>query len=55
MKCFNNWQTLLTSLHFEEGIENTVKWYLEIEDWMNNIISKDYEKYYSEMYKGKTI
>ncbi len=41
------------SLQFEEGIENSVKWYLDNEEWMNNIISGDYEKYYDEMYKGR--
>ncbi|MFR9651278.1 MAG: dTDP-glucose 4,6-dehydratase [Rikenellaceae bacterium] len=41
------------SLQFEEGIEKTVAWYLENEEWMNNITSGDYEKYYAEMYKGR--
>ncbi|WP_282038286.1 dTDP-glucose 4,6-dehydratase [Saccharicrinis aurantiacus] len=39
------------SLQFEEGIEKTVKWYLENKDWMENITSGEYEKYYAEMYK----
>lgn len=39
------------SLQFEEGIEKTVKWYLENQEWMNNITSGDYEKYYDDMYK----
>ena len=43
------------SLQFEEGIEKTVKWYLENEAWMDNITSGEYEKYYSDMYKGKTV
>ena len=43
------------SLQFEEGIEKTVKWYLENEAWMDNITSGKYEKYYSDMYKGKTV
>ena len=38
------------SLQFEEGIEKTVRWYLDHQDWMDNIISGDYEKYYEEMY-----
>ena len=38
------------SLQFEEGIEKTVRWYLEHQDWMDNITSGDYEKYYEEMY-----
>ena len=40
-------------LQFEEGIEKTVKWYLENEAWMNNILNGDYEKYYDDMYKNR--
>lgn len=40
------------SLQFEEGIEKTVRWYLENQEWMDNITSGEYEKYYQEMYKG---
>ena len=40
------------SLQFEEGIELTVDWYLENEEWLNNVVSGDYAKYYKEMYKG---
>ena len=43
------------SLQFEEGIEKTVRWYLENEAWMDNITSGEYEKYYEDMYKGKTL
>ena len=38
------------SLQFEEGIEKTVKWYLENKEWMDNITSGDYQEYYKEMY-----
>jgi dTDP-glucose 4,6-dehydratase len=38
------------SLQFEEGIENTVKWYLNNAEWINNITSGDYMNYYNEMY-----
>ncbi len=38
------------SLQFEEGIEKTVKWYLENECWVKNVTSGDYQKYYDEMY-----
>ncbi len=38
------------SLQFEEGIERTVRWYLEHQDWMDNVTSGDYQKYYEEMY-----
>lgn len=38
------------SLQFEEGIEKTVRWYLENQDWLDNVTSGDYQKYYKEMY-----
>ena len=38
------------SLQFEEGIEKTVRWYLDNQDWMDNVTSGDYQKYYEEMY-----
>ena len=41
------------SLQFEEGIEKTVRWYLDHQDWMENITSGDYERYYEEMYKNR--
>ena len=41
------------SLQFEEGIEKTVRWYLENQEWMDNVTSGDYQKYYEGMYKGK--
>ena len=41
------------SLQFEEGIEKTVRWYLDNQDWMDNVTSGDYQKYYEEMYKGR--
>ena len=41
------------SLQFEEGIEKTVRWYLEHQEWMDNITSGEYEKYYQDMYKGR--
>ena len=41
------------SLQFEEGIEKTVRWYLDHQDWMDNITSGDYEKYYEEMYHSR--
>ncbi len=39
------------SLQFEEGIEKTIQWYLENKEWLENITSGDYQKYYSEMYQ----
>ena len=41
------------SLQFEEGIEKTVRWSLENQEWMDNITSGEYEKYYQDMYKGR--
>ena len=41
------------SLQFEEGIEKTVRWYLDNQDWMDNVTSGDYQKYYDDMYKGR--
>ena len=41
------------SLQFEEGIEKTVKWYLENEAWMENVTSGGYQRYYEEMYKNR--
>ena len=41
------------SLQFEEGIEKTVKWYLENQDWMDNVTSGDYLKYYDDMYGSR--
>lgn len=38
------------SLQFEEGIEKTVRWYLDNEEWMNRVTSGEYEKYYEQMY-----
>ena len=38
------------SLQFEEGIEKTVRWYLEHQDWLDNVTSGDYQKYYENMY-----
>jgi len=38
------------SLQFEKGIEKTVKWYLENQEWLNNVTSGDYQAYYQKMY-----
>jgi len=38
------------SLQFEEGIRNTIDWYLENEEWLNNITSGDYQDYYQKQY-----
>ncbi len=41
------------SLQFEEGIEKTVRWYLDNQEWMDRITSGEYEKYYDDMYKNR--
>ena len=41
------------SLQFEEGIERTVRWYLDNQEWLDNITSGEYEKYYEDMYKNR--
>jgi len=41
------------SLQFEEGIEKTVKWYLDNQAWMDQVTSGDYLKYYDDMYQGR--
>ena len=41
------------SLQFEEGIEKTVRWYLDNAAWMDRVTSGDYQKYYEEMYQGR--
>ncbi|MBE9480135.1 MAG: dTDP-glucose 4,6-dehydratase [Bacteroidetes bacterium] len=38
------------SLQFEEGIEKTIDWYLENEEWLKNVTSGDYLKYYEQQY-----
>ena len=38
------------SVTFEEGLSKTIDWYLENTDWMNRIVSGEYEKYYSKQY-----
>ncbi len=38
------------SLQFEEGIEKTVKWYMENQVWLDNITSGDYQRYYQNQY-----
>ncbi len=41
------------SRQFEEGIEKTVRWYLDNQDWMDDITSGEYEKYYESMYRNR--
>ena len=41
------------SLQFEEGIEKTVRWYLQNQSWMDDITSGEYQQYYQSMYKER--
>ena len=41
------------SLQFEEGIERTVRWYLDNQEWMDNVTSGAYQHYYDDMYKNR--
>ena len=41
------------SLQFEEGIEKTVRWYLDNQEWLDNVTSGDYQQYYESTYEYK--
>ena len=41
------------SLQFEEGIEKTVRWYLDNQEWLDEITSGAYADYYERMYSGR--
>jgi len=41
------------SLEFEEGLEKTVDWYLNNQEWIDNVISGEYEKYYQGQYEKR--
>lgn len=41
------------SLQFEEGIERTVRWYLDNPEWLDSVTSGDYQNYYDEMYSQR--
>ena len=41
------------SLQFEEGIEKTVSWYLNNKEWLDNVTSGNYQKYYEKMYANR--
>ncbi len=45
-----NW---LPSLQFEEGLGKTIDWYLSNEEWLNNITSGNYQKYYEQQYANR--
>lgn len=41
------------SLQFEEGLEKTVRWYLDNQEWLDGVTSGDYQNYYESMYKDR--
>lgn len=41
------------TLQFEEGIERTVRWYLDNQAWLDNVTSGNYQNYYDDMYSGR--
>lgn len=41
------------SLQFEEGIEKTIHWYMDNQQWMDEVTSGDYANYYDKMYKER--
>jgi dTDP-glucose 4,6-dehydratase len=45
-----NWKPSLT---FEEGINKTIDWYLDNTEWLKNVVSGDYQKYYDNMYSNR--
>ncbi|RXR17791.1 dTDP-glucose 4,6-dehydratase [Flavobacterium amnicola] len=38
------------SVTFEEGLQETINWYLENTEWLNNVTSGEYSKYYEKQY-----
>ncbi len=41
------------SVTFEEGIVKTIDWYISHKDWLKNVVSGDYQKYYERMYRDR--
>jgi dTDP-glucose 4,6-dehydratase len=41
------------SVSFEEGINKTIDWYLKSKNWLRNVVSGDYQKYYESMYGNR--
>lgn len=41
------------TLQFEEGIEKTVRWYLDNQKWIDNVTSGEYQRYYQDMYQKR--
>lgn len=45
-----NWQPTVT---FEQGLNKTIDWYLQNRQWLNNVVSGEYQKYYDSMYANR--
>lgn len=41
------------SLQFEDGLNETVDWYLENQQWLDHVTSGAYQKYYDDMYSSR--
>lgn len=39
------------SVTFEQGLERTIDWYLNNEEWLKNVTSGTYQNYYEQQYK----
>lgn len=42
------------SITFEEGLRNTVQWYLDNQDWVQEVVSGSYQDYYRNMYENRS-
>ena len=40
-------------IKFDKGLKLTIKWYLDHQDWLENVISKEYLKYYEKLYGNR--
>lgn len=38
------------SVTFEEGLSKTIDWYLDNEEWLDRVLSRDYQDYYKKQY-----
>ncbi|MHC4477324.1 MAG: dTDP-glucose 4,6-dehydratase [Planctomycetota bacterium] len=45
-----NWRP---SVSFEQGLEQTIEWYLQNHEWLAHVVSGDYQKYYEQMYGNR--
>jgi dTDP-glucose 4,6-dehydratase len=45
-----NWRP---SVSFDEGLNKTIDWYLQNQNWLSNVVSGDYQKYYNSMYSNR--